>query len=997
MIHPPEAPIASQLPKTLVSAAMGGLLLAAQAALAQDTNAPVELKPTVVTGTLLPSAETVGVAPVESVSAADIEKVAAQDVLATLKALSPGFSGNGNIGQSLNNGGFGEAYIALRNLPTLVLIDGQRLNITPFSTFVGTYAADMNVIPLAMIDHIEVLKDGASTIYGSDAIGGVVNIITKKDFNGAEINEHYGFATGQGVYNEEKVSVVGGYSKDGTRIVAGAQYYYSDPLLTADRTVGSMGPEALAAANLHAPSYFSPSYPGHVQDGTGNYLLAGSPLAVGAPGYIKGLNTPPVIGGQYTTISAYNAAAAADGFTVNGVTYHQDPYIPISSIPASQELGASLLNTTSLKTYSIQSQDRRTGFANFEHDIFDDHMTVYGQVLASHNESQGQLAPAPIPALEDYNITVPYNNPYNPFGIGLGAGTNSDPRIRARLIETGDRSFDTTSDFLHSVAGLKGDVVEKKLHYDLSVDYSQTTEQQVQNSASSILLNQAMTPGAGGLSQLGTPVYNIFGLPGVNSPSAINAIKASDSQGGFSDLLTLQGIVRGDLFDLPAGPFRLAAGGQYVHEQLDTTAGALLSSGNLVGLLALPPYSGGTRERVAGFAQSVIPVVGPDHHIPGLYSLEIDAEGRFETISSEGITHDSLVPKVGFRWQPLDEQVTVRGTYSQGFVVPPLTQLYGPPLQSSPYVVTTPGSPAVQQTVNYLSNPNLPPANAETFTLGAVYSPKQIKGLTLSVDYYHIEETDVAFYPSPSRIAQDLNAHGTSSVFYNNPALHGNPIYVDANGNPYGPSTGPITDANFNYMNIPLIPGGAIRTEGLDFGANYKLVTQNAGTVNLFANANLLFTWQARLDASSPWLNYKGQYTDVNVVSAAQGLIPDYNINTGFTWSFCNFDYTVIAHYIPSVTDLGDMHPSVGSSVNDFTVNGKAFQVSDYYKLDMQLAYNFRKGGHKWYENARVAIGCNNITDVQPPLIASSSEDNTDKSTYDILGRFVYMEFSKKF
>src|SRR6267378_971061 len=151
-------------------------LIIVTAARAEDQNAPTRIKPTVVTGSLIPTAETVGPAPVETITSADLEKTGAQDVLTALKSISVSFSGGFNLGQSLNNGGYGESYLALRNLPTLLLIDGRRLNISPFSTFIGTYAADLNTIPIAMIDRVEVLKDGASTIYGSDAIGGVVNI-----------------------------------------------------------------------------------------------------------------------------------------------------------------------------------------------------------------------------------------------------------------------------------------------------------------------------------------------------------------------------------------------------------------------------------------------------------------------------------------------------------------------------------------------------------------------------------------------------------------------------------------------------------------------------------------------------------------------------------------------------------------------------------------------------------------------------------------------------
>ena len=371
-----------------------------------DTNAAVQMKPTVVTGSLIPTAETVGPAPIETVSSADIQKTGTQDILSALRSQSPAFSGSANVGQALNNGGYGEAYIALRNLPTLVLIDGRRLNISPFSTFVGTYSVDVNTIPVSMIDKIEVLKDGASTIYGSDAIGGVVNIITKKDFNGVEVTAHYGFALDKGKYNEDRFSAVAGYSTNGTRIVAGAQYYYADPLLAKDREISSLSAQKLAAAGLNAPSYFSPSYPGRV----GNFLLAGSPLAEGAPGFNASITAPPVVsGGPFTTVEAYNAAAQSQ----LGIT----PYIPISSTPNSQALGGSpaILNTTLLNSYSIQRQDRRNAFANLEQDFFDGSLTPYGQLLWSETESKGQLAPAPIPFLGLYNITLPANNPGNVF------------------------------------------------------------------------------------------------------------------------------------------------------------------------------------------------------------------------------------------------------------------------------------------------------------------------------------------------------------------------------------------------------------------------------------------------------------------------------------------------------------------------------------------------------------------------------------------------------
>src|SRR5436189_4414828 len=193
---------------------LGIPMLALPVALAQQaTNAPVKMEKTVVTGSLIPTAETVGPAPVDIVGSERIQQVGSQDVLATLKALNPGFAGNGNVGQTVNNGGFGEANVLLRNLSTLVLLNGRRLGNSAFS---NGALVDVNTIPLSMIERIEVLKDGASALYGSAAIGGVINIITKKNYNGVEISGRVGFPT-QTTSNdllEHRFSVVAGSSDE---------------------------------------------------------------------------------------------------------------------------------------------------------------------------------------------------------------------------------------------------------------------------------------------------------------------------------------------------------------------------------------------------------------------------------------------------------------------------------------------------------------------------------------------------------------------------------------------------------------------------------------------------------------------------------------------------------------------------------------------------------------------------------------------------------------
>src|SRR5258707_10032960 len=188
MIQLPHKKTIHSLFRTMLGM-LAGFLIPAITATAQDANAPTRLKPTVVTGSLIPTAETVGPAPVEIIGSEQVEKIGAQDVLDLLKKVSTAFAGNGNVGQAVNNGGFGEANVQIRNLSTLVMINGRRLGKSAFS---NGQLVDLNTLPLAMVDHIEILKDGASALYGSEAIGGVVNIITKKDFNGTELSGRYG-------------------------------------------------------------------------------------------------------------------------------------------------------------------------------------------------------------------------------------------------------------------------------------------------------------------------------------------------------------------------------------------------------------------------------------------------------------------------------------------------------------------------------------------------------------------------------------------------------------------------------------------------------------------------------------------------------------------------------------------------------------------------------------------------------------------------------------
>jgi iron complex outermembrane receptor protein len=855
-----------------------------------------------------------------------------------------------------------------------------------------------------MIERIEVLKDGASAIYGSDAIGGVINIITKKNYNGFEIGGRYGFPT-EGPDEQGwqyKAYIVGGASTETTRFTMGAETYHQNALQTKSRELSSLTPAQLEAEGIvPAVAYLSPSFPGKVQEGGTAWILAGAPFAADRPGYNPALITPPKFGtNQFATVAAYNAYATSHGYVAPGGG-GQGPYLHFDT--------TTLLLTTSFGTTSILDQNRNQFWANFEHDLFPETLTVYSRFLYADNTAQGQLAPSPVIALYNpaagYQIAVPGNNPYNPFGIDLGQNGAQRPRIRSRFVDSGNRIFDTFQDTYQWVGGLKGKITPD-YSYDTSFDYSHSREeQQTRNAINGAALNQALIPltdasGAPVLDPQGrplshlvdaagnnVPVYNIFHgelAPGIsgNAPETLNLLRSTLFTWGQSELWNAQGVFNGTPLDLPAGKLAFAAGGQFIHEDIELQVDGLSQQGLVPGLNPQQAFHGGTRETAAGFIEVNIPVLGKDQAIPGFYDLSINAAGRYQTFDPGG---DAVVPKVGIRWQPLDEQFTLRGSYNQGFIAPSIFNLFGPDFASNPAVSTPGGSGQVTTTTR--SNPNLKPQNSEQFGAGIVISPKIVKDLTVSVDWYHVTLDKVPVADAQGAV-NSLNASGSASPFA--------PGFTFSDGTTLT-TTEPnqVTPDNFGNLIIPWSGAGRERIQGLDFSGNYVLpLDQSIGRISLDAVANLTLQHELSTGTGRPFFDYTGTYTLI------QGLIPDYSITASINYQYQGLTYQVSFHYLPRTQDPGNLFPEYGQPTHGLTLNGQSWTIDSYFTVDMQLSYEFGKGkteGRQWYDGTKLTVGCLNIADTKPPLIPDGVEDNTDKNNYDVLGRFFYFEVSKKF
>ena len=305
---------------------------------------------------------------------------------------------------------------------------------------------------------------------------------------------------------------------------------------------------------------------------------------------------------------------------------------------------------------------------------------------------------------------------YNPFGIDLGpVGGAATPRIRSRFIQSGNRIFDALTDYYHFVGGIKGDF-ENGYTYNAAYTFNRYDQTQfTRNAVNGAALDAALEPNpdpalaAAGLSKLRdpngnfVPMYNIFFTPtqpyptrtGPNSQATIDAIKTTLYQSGQADEWNMDGSITGEPYELPGGKLAFAIGGGFQSASLAVDFDGLTQIGKVPGLNAAAPTRG-RRDAWSGFVEVRIPVTSPDMNIPGFHSLGITAAGRYSSYDPGG---DSKVPKVLVRWQPFDEQVTVRGSYSQSFIAPTTFDLFGGAAENNPFL-TVGGAQAQLTTVN---------------------------------------------------------------------------------------------------------------------------------------------------------------------------------------------------------------------------------------------------------------------------------------------------------
>jgi iron complex outermembrane receptor protein len=1064
------------LVRVAFGATIGSLIIAANGYAQTPATSPpaaaTEAERVIVTGSNIPTAEEVGPNPVLAVNRDLIEKSGERQAAELLRDL-PVANANG-VPVSNNAAGFtpGAASVSLRGFTpeaTLLLIDGRRVAPYPFGQNNTLTFQDLFTIPLPAVQSIEILKDGASTTYGADAVAGVVNLKFWKDYRGTQMTLQYGNTLDKdaAIYSGD---LLFGAGDDKLQISGDIFFYHHDSLFNHDRGNSwltpflstNSSPENLQVSRatvlpalglLQDPiSNLNPiSNPNFFSTANGRTFLNASGLALvgntnnSASGVDSAANMAKIDGIHKLSV-VKGPTGGFLGLTPNNFFFEHSPHLSNGLTPSAQLVysqGRTSFFNFNAFSGSYPEQERYGGYVAFNDRICGDQLQVYGDFYYTKVKTHNELAPgatgnffAPgfvtiaIPPHMDLNgvalnntprfigepgsgpggalapgenpTSVPPNafNPFNPFNQILSGGS------RARLAEFGNRLEDNTSNAFLATLGIKGDkLLDGNWGYDAGFRYSEiendATANMVSASRYSRILNAADPIFDPTSSQfIGTTIpYNPFGdfrrpIPNNAIPVAFATVHPKDVD--ISKLTELDlNIYTTELFKLPAGGVGLAFGGQFRRENIVQDPDSLETGGDIIG-------EGGTNITHAGrkdyalYGELRVPLFSPEMGIAGLHSVEVIGAFRFEEFLNNST--NVMVPKAGLRWQPFDEQLTLRSTWGEGFLEPSLFELYGSP--TAGFVFTRFNGVTNLETPNVnVSNPNLPPEDSRTWTGGAVYTPKWLPWgtLTLSLDLWDIERSGIVIQTS---------AQEAVHRFARGQLLPGEVVEID-------PVTGGVS-----FVRTTFQQGGRQNARGADLGMQYQIQTQ-VGTFTFLSQWAYLdqFVFQATSDSLGR--NRVAQFTDF---TSSEGYYRWKGISR-IDWAWHNFDLNLTWHYIAGFREvLNPVHehwvhptnfidgqasysviftpPSEPQPVAGYSKGSKEVVASkDGKAVESTAAYSM-PCWKRILNNSTITIGCNDIFGQDPPPAFgsfSSNSTNYPGFTYDNIGRFWYIELKKKF
>jgi iron complex outermembrane recepter protein len=849
--------------RVLITANAAAATLFAVSAHAQQSTAAAqgpELQEIVVTGSLIKRTDTETPSPVQIITDQDLKNSGYTNVVDVLRNLSA--NGSGTLNQ-----GFGQAFaagasgIALRGLSvgdTLTLIDGERMVSYPLSDDGERSFVDVTAIPFNAVDSVEVLKDGASAVYGADAIAGVVNVKLKKTYVGSEFTmemgtTQYGDGTtehGAGIWG------MGDLSSDGYNVYVALDWHHQDAILGANRS------GAFTTTNWSG-------LPGGINTQPGAIGASGLAYPDSTSGYLVNPNTAS--GTPYAFLPGCDQASQnADKCTFAFPGKIQSPTTQINLL---SKFTKALPNdwTATITASVFDSSAQQVAATTFGHAF-----TNTGQEAGSIENitgSPGQL----FSAISYPTLSLPGTSPLNPFGKAANL-VYSFPDVGPYQVDVDTLTYRLFGD-------VKGQAAGWDIHGSVGIMYSSMAEK-IFGTIYPQLAQNALNSGA----------Y----VPGVSTNGQdLFAPETSTHPSSTLGVASVNG--SHELFQMPGGPLTLALGGQYIHKALNVTDPPSVVSGAQEGTLF---YSVGSQDDAAGFLE----VAGKP-----VKQLEVDLSGRYDHYDTYG---GSATPKVGIKFTPI-EQFALRGTWGRGFRAPSIAEsgtaglAFGQGNTNDP--VLCPGGVAnVKGTFNSLcsypatgvqgANANLKAVESQNATIGIIFEP--LKSFNVSVDWYYIKLTnDIISAASAGGFYTDAIqlVRGPSATL---------PVCTNTTTGGVPCTTAPaVTQVGYPaYTLVPYVNAGSTKTSGFDVDMRNRFDLDGFGSLK--AEINYTIIQQYELIANNTIFNLVGTHGPQSI-SGDTGN-PRQRAVASLTWDDGPFTSTLSMNYQSSfsIVDPSSGYPT---------------------------------------------------------------------------------------
>lgn len=906
---------------------------------------------------------------------------------------------------------------------TLVLLNGRRVaahGISSTEDGVPQMSVNVNTLPTRGLERVDILRDGASAVYGSDAVAGVINFVTDSSYVGNEMQVQTGI-TEIGSGSDIGVTLTHGNYAFDERLhwISTFDYLTRDELKTSDLpNAGDSDKRSVAKPGFDAAN--GPFFDRNASSAFPSFRIG----AATATRYL----TPMEGGIVGIKTSAPNRTGAELGY-----------YYDVNA-----------------DGYSVPETERFNWFNALDFKI-NDKLSAFGHLALYRAESTMVRPPVAYGINSDAPLFVPVDNPYNPYGSRFYSPTgapNADGTARLtgtpqsvtivskRFTDIGAETIDIETTAVTATVGLRGDIVPGWT-WETGAVYSraQTKDDSLNAVRESALLAQT--------ARTDSSAYNPFGYnfavqngavvattPYTNPESVTSNFVQKFHQEGRNILGTIDARVNGELWDLGGGPIAIAVGAEHRWDDYELVRPQYAGL-NGVNDLGLNPTNNdfvqasaagdviGDRTVVAAFAETVVPIFGSSNALPGLQRLQLGASIRYEEYSDFG---DTTNPKFTLDWRPI-EPLMIRASYNEGFRAPNLSVMNYPTrftVGSSfdPYrgpVTNLPVDGQFQRQTGIEGNPNLVPETAEGRTLGFVLDVPGVDGLRVSVDYWKIDQEDLIASPNAEETrandaamllaatqaalargipldqidlgsgtdgyAGDPNIKRSASISPEDRAL-----FATYNaGRPQSQWVAPVGVLEITYTPYSNLASATI--EGYDFNVTYNSPRFSWGELGVTADATYLNKYERQAGPNAAVETRVGK-------SGATKWRGALNVfwNKDDIWSA-----GLSAYYIGEYADTGASisaatYESLGRPNYVYPIDGVYFwKVDDSITFNAFGAYTFQPAGESWLSDLNVRVGVKNLTNEDAPLTTDSA--GYDSSVYNsvAMGRVWTLRLTKNF